>query len=111
MLYLPTRHAQIGTELDVSDLDLELPSFANPVPVGVLSEGVTNKHGGYDAYIELLRGAEKLKVIIVNTFTELEPYAVQSFAHDGLLRPKPGGSVNPPSIRENITLGNFMFKL
>ena len=80
MLYLPTRHAQISTELDVSDLDLELPSFANPVPVRVLPEGVTNKHGGYATYIELAQRLREVKGIIVNTFAELEPYAVESFA-------------------------------
>ena len=86
MLYLPTRHAQISTELDVSDLDLELPSFANPVPVRVLPEGVTNKHGGYATYIELAQRLREVKGIIVNTFAELEPYAVESFA-DGQTPP------------------------
>ena len=86
MLYLPTRHSQIGTEFEDSDPDLELRSFVNPVPVRVLPEAVSNKHGGYAAYIKVAQRFREARGIIVNTFSELEPYAVESFA-DGQTPP------------------------
>ena len=52
MLPPSTRHSQIGTEFEDSDPDLELPSFVNPVPIRILPEAVSNKHGGYAAFIK-----------------------------------------------------------
>lgn len=86
MLSLPTRHSQIGTEFEDSDPDLELRSFVNPVPVRVLPEAVSDKHGGYAAYIKVAQRFREARGIIVNTFSELEPYAVESFA-DGQTPP------------------------
>ena len=53
MLYLPTRHTQVGTEFEDADPDLELPSFVHPVPVRILPAALSNKHGGYAAYVKL----------------------------------------------------------
>ena len=105
-LHLPTRHAQIGTEFEDSDPDLDLPSFVNPVPVRVLPEAVSNKHGGYATYIKLAQRFRDVKGIIVNTFAELEPYAIESFA-DGETPPvytvgpvlDLGGQAHPGSDR------------
>ena len=80
MLPPSTRHSQIDTEFEDSDPDLELPSFVNPVPIRVLPEAVSNKHGGYAAFIKFAQRFKEAKSIIVNTFSELEPYAVESFA-------------------------------
>ena len=108
MLYLPTRHTQIGVEFEDSDPDLELPSFVNPVPVRVLPEAGSNKHGGYAAFMMLAQRFKEVKGIIVNTFAELEPYSIQSIAADSQTPPVYtigpvldllGGQVQPGSDR------------
>ncbi|KAJ9172484.1 hypothetical protein P3X46_015714 [Hevea brasiliensis] len=78
MLYLPSRHEQIGTEFSFSDSEVLIPGFANPVPPRVLPEAVFNKHGGYAAYVKIAQRFKDAKGIIVNTFTELESHALES---------------------------------
>ena len=107
MLYLPTRHTQIGTEFEDSDPDVELLGFSNPVPVRNLPGAVSNKHGGYAAFVKLAQRFRDVKGIIVNTFAELEPFAIQSFADDGQIPPvytvgpvlDLGGQAHPSSDR------------
>lgn len=82
MLYLPSRHQQIGAEFTFSDSDVIIPGFANPVPPRVLPGALFNKHGGYAAYITVAQRFKDAKGIIVNTFTELESHSLESL-HDG----------------------------
>uniref|UniRef100_A0A2N9IIG4 Glycosyltransferase n=1 Tax=Fagus sylvatica TaxID=28930 RepID=A0A2N9IIG4_FAGSY len=79
-LYLPNRHNQIGTEFSESDSELLIPGILNPVPPSVLPSAVLEKDGGYTAYIKLSRRLRDTKGIIVNTFKELEQYALDSFS-------------------------------
>ncbi|PON49399.1 UDP-glucuronosyl/UDP-glucosyltransferase [Trema orientale] len=76
MLYLPTRHNQISSEFDVSDFELTLPAFRNPVPSSVLPWPVFCKDGGYSAYVKLAQRFSETKGIIVNSFAELESHSV-----------------------------------
>ncbi|KAK4855808.1 hypothetical protein QYF36_011128 [Acer negundo] len=82
--YLSTRHD--GHEFQSSDSDLIIPGFVNPVPVSVLISGMFNKDG-YTAYVKHAQRIKDVDGIIVNTFSELEQYSVNSFS---------GGGRNPP---------------
>ncbi|KAJ9146788.1 hypothetical protein P3X46_029015 [Hevea brasiliensis] len=64
MLYLPSRHEQNVIEFSISDPEVSIPGFANPVPP------------------RIAKRFKDAKGIIVNTITELESYALESF-HDG----------------------------
>ena len=86
MLHLPTRHTQISTAFEDADPDLTIPGYINPVPVTHLPSSLRHKHGGYAAYIKIAQRFKEAKGIIVNTFAELEPCIVGSFA-DGKTPP------------------------
>ena len=79
MLCLPSRHDQIGTEFSESDPKFLIPGIINPVPSGVLPLAAFNKDGGYAAYLKVAQRFRDTKGIIVNTFRELEPYALDTF--------------------------------
>ncbi|KAF8010636.1 hypothetical protein BT93_J1321 [Corymbia citriodora subsp. variegata] len=81
MFHLPPRHDEVGREVRMSDPDLPLQSFTNPVPVSVLPSAVLDgEAGGYAAYVKLARRFRDARGIMVNTFKELEPFAVGSFS-------------------------------
>ncbi|XP_034687373.1 UDP-glycosyltransferase 71K1-like [Vitis riparia] len=86
MLYLPTRHTQISAAFEDADPELVIPGFINPVPVSVLPEALRDKHGGYASFIKVAQRFREAKGIIINTFTELEPFLVGSFS-DGQAPP------------------------
>lgn len=81
MLYLPIRHDQTSIEFSDSDPESVIPGFVNPVPTGVMPSAVLNKYGGYTTYIKLAQRFRDTERIIVNTFPELEPYALDSFSN------------------------------
>ncbi|KAF5446749.1 hypothetical protein F2P56_032352 [Juglans regia] len=85
MLHLPTRHNQISTEFTDSDPELSIPGFVNAVPPGVLPSSVFNRDG-YSTFIKLAKKFRETKGIIVNTFTEMEQRALDSFS-DGQTPP------------------------
>lgn len=90
MFHLPDRHDEVGREVRPSDPDLALPSFTNPVPVSVLPSAVFDgEAGGYAAYVKLARRFRDVRGIMVNTFMELEHFAVSSFS---------GGSSDGPAV-------------
>ncbi|KAK4855226.1 hypothetical protein QYF36_005266 [Acer negundo] len=88
MLYLSTRHAdddRIGTVEFQSFLDSELVTlhgFVNPVPVSVMPSGFFNKDS-YTIYVQEAHRLKNANGIIVNTFSELESYALNSFSSGG----------------------------
>ncbi|CAK7331266.1 unnamed protein product [Dovyalis caffra] len=82
MLYLPKRHYEISEEMQMSDPDSLIPGFSNPVPASVLPDAVFNKYGGYAAYVKVAQRFKDGRGIIVNTFAELEPFALRSFSDD-----------------------------
>ncbi|XVF19879.1 hypothetical protein REPUB_Repub11eG0149000 [Reevesia pubescens] len=80
MLYLPTRHSQNSSEFEYSDPEVHLiPGFVNPVPTCVLPSFVFNKDGGYTAFVKVAERFKDVKGIMINTFGELEPYALNYF--------------------------------
>ncbi|KAI8023596.1 UDP-glycosyltransferase 101 [Camellia lanceoleosa] len=80
MLHLPIRHALIGTEFTIFDPDslTHFPSYAIPVPTSVIPSALFNKQGGYSTSLNHARRLRNTKGIIVNTFEELESYAMKS---------------------------------
>ncbi|XVF19878.1 hypothetical protein REPUB_Repub11eG0148900 [Reevesia pubescens] len=80
MLYLPTRHRLNSSELEYSDPEVHLiPGFVNLVPTCVLPSAVFNQDGGCTAYVKVAERFKDAKGIIINTFEELEPYAINYF--------------------------------
>ncbi|KAE8682515.1 putative Glycosyltransferase [Hibiscus syriacus] len=86
MLYLSTRHLQNSSvfeypkpETGNTDLEHLIPGFVNPVPSRVLPSFVFNKDGGYNALVKIAEKFGLANGIIVNTFEELETYAVNCF--------------------------------
>ncbi|KAI6670979.1 hypothetical protein NL676_005864 [Syzygium grande] len=102
MFHLPPRHDQVGREVRPSDPDLPLPGFTNPVPVSVLPSAVLDGDaGGYAAYVKLARRFSDARGIMVNTFKELEPFAVGSFSRgssDGLAVYAVGPVIDPKGV-------------
>ncbi|XP_042478983.1 anthocyanidin 3-O-glucosyltransferase 2-like [Macadamia integrifolia] len=83
LLHFPTLHNEIMTELKDYKGELLIPSFFNPVPPSVLPKVFLDKTT--EAYACFLYYSQRMKEtagIIVNTFTELECHAMNSF-HDG----------------------------
>ncbi|XP_015873730.3 UDP-glycosyltransferase 71K1-like [Ziziphus jujuba] len=75
MLYLPILHDQkLDAEIYYRDHDLVVPGIAKSIPPNVLPSAFTD--GGYADYIEIARKFREARGIIVNTFEELEPFAV-----------------------------------
>lgn len=86
MLYLPTRQDRISTVFESSDHELLIPGIINPVPACVLPSPLFSKDGGHATFVKLAQRFKDVNGIIVNTFSELEPYAVNAFS----------GDLNPP---------------
>ncbi|KAJ9541416.1 hypothetical protein OSB04_027922 [Centaurea solstitialis] len=66
-----------------SAADLTVPSFANSVPVTVLpSYCIKRTELGYSKFVRHALRYKETKGIVVNTFKELEPYALDSLSSD-----------------------------
>ncbi|KAK5846628.1 hypothetical protein PVK06_002923 [Gossypium arboreum] len=81
MWYLPTRHSLKSSEFESSDPEHLIPGFFNPVPTCVLPLPVFSKDGGYTTYVKVAARFKDAKGIIINTFEELEPYALHCFSN------------------------------
>nr|XP_027096637.1 anthocyanidin 3-O-glucosyltransferase 2-like [Coffea arabica] len=66
------------SEFSNSKTALSFPSFANPIPPSVLPLALVEKPLWIHRFLLCARGYRKAKGILVNTFTELEPYALDS---------------------------------
>ncbi|KAI8558701.1 hypothetical protein RHMOL_Rhmol04G0117300 [Rhododendron molle] len=75
------------TELKDSDAELEVPVFVNPVPAKVLPSVVLDKEGGSTFFLSVAKRLTETKGIMVNTFEELESYAVKRLAIDDKVPP------------------------
>lgn len=84
MFDLEARDRLVGVEFNKSDPDSIFPSFAHPVPMGVLPRYSFNGDGGFSSMAKHARKFKESKGIIVNTFSELEPYALSSLSEDGI---------------------------
>ncbi|CDP00732.1 unnamed protein product [Coffea canephora] len=72
-------HNQDVSEFSDSKSALSFPSFANPIPPSVLPIVLVDIPLWIHRFLQCARGYRKAKGILINTFTELEPYAVDSF--------------------------------
>ncbi|XP_065879441.1 UDP-glycosyltransferase 71E1-like [Euphorbia lathyris] len=93
MFYPPSHHQYIAKEFSISDSEISIPGFRNPVPSKVLPPVAFNKDGGYKAYIQIAEGFHRVKGIIVNTFTDLESYAIESYKKGNYPKVYPIGPV------------------
>ncbi|VVA90283.1 unnamed protein product [Arabis nemorensis] len=76
--YLPERHRLISSEFSSGDEELQIPAFTNLVPAKVLPSGVFDKLS-YESLIKIGERLPEAKGILVNSFTEVEPYAAEYF--------------------------------
>ncbi|CAN0890756.1 UDP-glycosyltransferase 71A15 [Linum grandiflorum] len=97
MLYLPIRHDRLGTGFELYDpTETVVPSYADPIPSRFLpSFLLDNRGGGYSAMMNHGRRFWETKGIIVNSFAELEPHAVNSLTSSSSLLLR-GGALPPP---------------
>ncbi|MBA0794662.1 hypothetical protein Gohar_018970 [Gossypium harknessii] len=82
MWYLPTRHTLKSSEFERSDPEHLIPGFVNPVPTRALPSAAFCKDGGCTTYVKVAERFKDAKGIIINTFEELEPYALNYFSND-----------------------------
>ncbi|XP_065876009.1 UDP-glycosyltransferase 71K2-like [Euphorbia lathyris] len=75
MLYLSTRNHQLS--LTLTDPEISIPGFLNPVPPRVFPQGMF-KDGGYEAFRQIAKGFKNCKGVVYNSFYELESYGIES---------------------------------
>lgn len=89
MLHLPVIDVQLATEFIESDnelivpkdpaTELIIPGFANPLPPKVLPTSVLKRRSdGYSWFLYHTRRYVETKGVVVNTYRELEKYAITS---------------------------------
>ncbi|KAL3510640.1 hypothetical protein ACH5RR_030041 [Cinchona calisaya] len=76
---LEDEYSQDVSAFSNSKTALEFPSFANPVPPSVMPMAIVDKQLWSYRFLQCARGYRKARGIIINTFTELESYALDSF--------------------------------
>nr|BAP90369.1 UDP-glycose: glycosyltransferase UGT71U1 [Fagopyrum esculentum] len=77
-LNLPDLYERTGIAKFIeSEPEFEIPSFRNPVPASGFPGFAFNK-SGYTSFMNHARKFQETKGIMVNTFAELEPYAIKS---------------------------------
>uniref|UniRef100_A0A7N2MV90 Glycosyltransferase n=1 Tax=Quercus lobata TaxID=97700 RepID=A0A7N2MV90_QUELO len=81
MLHLPILDTQLTTELAKLDTELVIPSFANPVSPSLLPSIALEKEG-YSWFLHHGSRYFETMGIIINTFHDLEPYALNSWLDD-----------------------------
>ena len=72
VLYLLIHEDRISTVFEFSDHELLIPSTINPV----LLSPLFNRDVGHATFLKLSQRFKDVNGIIINTFPELEPYAV-----------------------------------
>ncbi|KAK9094901.1 hypothetical protein Scep_026370 [Stephania cephalantha] len=80
MLHLPDLDARVETESERVDSDeFTIPSFLNSVPLCAFPSFMFDrKDEEYNLFVHFSRNMTKVKGFLVNSFRELEPYAVDS---------------------------------
>ena len=77
-----------------SGVELEIPSYANPGPSKVFPSVMFDKEGGLAGMVMHLAWTfRQVKGIMINTFVELEPHAIQSFSGTTLPPVHPVGPI------------------
>ncbi|XP_019193899.1 PREDICTED: UDP-glycosyltransferase 71A15-like [Ipomoea nil] len=85
-LYYTIREILVGREYTLLDPDSVVSTFATPVPARVMPTVVFNDDG-YRSFVEHGRKFRETKGMIVNTFAEMEPFAVKALESDPDLPP------------------------
>ncbi|CAI9112342.1 OLC1v1012781C1 [Oldenlandia corymbosa var. corymbosa] len=78
----------VSSEFTNSEIDLKFPSFENPVPSSVLPMVLTDKQIWLKRFLPCARGYRRAKGILVNTFSDLESYALDSLDQQGKRLPR-----------------------
>ena len=77
MLHLPILDTQLTTELSELDTELVIPGFVNPISPSLLPSIALEKEG-YSWFLYHGRKYFETVGIVINTFHDLEPYALNS---------------------------------
>nr|BBB06427.1 hypothetical protein [Persicaria tinctoria]BDH72952.1 indican synthase 2 [Persicaria tinctoria] len=78
LLHLPERFLRTGVpRFDESEPEIAISGFQNPVPSSALPEFAFNT-SGYTALMSHANKLEETNGLIINTFAELEPFAIKS---------------------------------
>nr|KJB19885.1 hypothetical protein B456_003G123200 [Gossypium raimondii] len=82
-IFITSNAAFLGliSEFQSSDPEHVIPGFVSPVPTYVLPSAVFSKDGGYAAYVKVAERFKDAKGIIINTFEEVEHYALNCFSN------------------------------
>nr|GME15601.1 UDP-glucose flavonoid 3-O-glucosyltransferase 6-like [Ipomoea batatas] len=75
------------TELKDSDPDLIVSAYLNPFPVKLLPFVAREKTGWSTFFLDVAKRMREAKGIIVNTFFDLEPHALESLSEDEKVPP------------------------
>ncbi|KAL4580923.1 hypothetical protein LXL04_017129 [Taraxacum kok-saghyz] len=114
LLHLPIRDSNGGQNFNLTDPDSDFPSFQNPVPANALPDAALDKiGGGYESFHYLGRRFHESNGIIVNSFAELEPYAVNSMVSQPTVYPVGpllDLKVNKNKSTESIQIMNWLDK-
>ncbi|GAA0145526.1 glycosyltransferase [Lithospermum erythrorhizon] len=82
MLYLPTHYEKFGKCFDILDPDFDIPTYTYSVPSRVLPTVVFDKEIGFECMMKHGSRFKETKGFIINTFVELESYAVDVLVSD-----------------------------
>lgn len=85
MLHFQVLHDEKNQDvpgLKNSGSDLQIPSLANPFPPAALPLVFVEKELWLDRFLHYARDYRRAKGIIINTFSELESFALDSFLQD-----------------------------
>ncbi|KAF8104047.1 hypothetical protein N665_0181s0068 [Sinapis alba] len=82
--YLPERHRLTPSEFDLSsgEKELSVPVFLNKVPAKVIPPSVFNKLY-YKTFVNIGQRLHEAEGILVNSFSDVEPYAAEHFSRGG----------------------------
>ncbi|KAB2089437.1 hypothetical protein ES319_A03G061400v1 [Gossypium barbadense] len=82
-IFITSNAAFVGlmSEFQSSDPEHVIPGLVNPVPTYVLPSAVFSKDEGYAAYVKVAERFKDAKGIIINTFEEVEHYALNCFSN------------------------------
>ncbi|XP_061344125.1 UDP-glucose flavonoid 3-O-glucosyltransferase 6-like [Gastrolobium bilobum] len=94
------------SELEDSDTELAIPSFVNPVPSKALPSFVLQKEWE-TVFLRYGRGLKEASGIIVNSFEELESYAVHSFSDSGVPIYPVGPILNPEAKGDQVSESHY----
>ncbi|XVE48435.1 hypothetical protein DITRI_Ditri01bG0002100 [Diplodiscus trichospermus] len=109
MLHLPALDTQLAADFVDSDaglivpkdsvIELIIPTFKQPLPPSILPTSVLKRNkDGYSSYLNNALRYKETVGIVVNTFLELEPHAIDSLSVSGLPPLYPVGPIFDLSV-------------